>query len=98
MSSKNRLDQIQVASPCTADWESMVGNDQVRFCEHCTLSVHDLSAMTRQKAMRLVGNSRGRLCVRFEHGPDGRPITKEPTKLHRISRRASRIAAGAFTA
>jgi len=40
--------------------------------------------MTSRKAMRLVANSRGRLCVRFIEGPDGLPITKLPAKLHRI--------------
>src|ERR1700682_376808 len=95
---RQSLDPIQITSPCTAQWDSMVGNDQVRFCEHCKLSVHNLSAMTRQKAMLLVSNSRGRLCVRFTEGQDGLPVTKRPTKLHRIGVRAGRIAAGAFTA
>jgi ankyrin repeat protein len=77
----------------------MIGNDQVRFCEHCNLHVTDLSAMTRQQAMRLVARSHGRLCVRFIQRPDGAILTRTvPEKLHRISRRASRIAAGAFTA
>ena len=98
MSPKNQLDQIQVPAVCSADWDTMVGNNQVRFCEHCNLSVHNLSAMTRQRALRLVANSRGRLCVRFVHGIDGRPITNLPVKLHNIGRRVSRFAAGAFTA
>jgi ankyrin repeat protein len=77
----------------------MIGNDQVRFCEHCSLHVTDLSALTRQEAMRLVARSQGRLCVRFIQRPDGGVLTRTvPEKLHRISRRVSRIAAGAFTA
>jgi ankyrin repeat protein len=77
----------------------MVGNDQVRFCEHCNLQVTDLSTMTRQAAMRLVARSQGRLCVRFIQRPDGGVLTNTiPEKLHRISRRVSRLAAGAFTA
>ena len=31
------LDQIQVDSPCNAEWDSMTGNDQIRFCDHCNL-------------------------------------------------------------
>src|SRR4030095_4407973 len=92
------LDQIQIASPCNAEWDSMTGNDQIRFCDHCNFKVHNLSAMTRQKALRLVADSRGRLCVRFISGPDGRPLTQMPAKLHTIGRRASRLVAGAFTA
>src|SRR5260370_31440214 len=93
------FDRITIPAPCEADWDSMVGNDQVRFCEHCKLHVTDLSAMTRQAATRLVTRSQGRLCVRYIQRPDGGIFTRTvPEKLYRISRRVSRIAAGAFTA
>lgn len=93
------LDRLTISQPCTADWDSMAGNDQVRFCEHCNLHVNDLSRMTRSEAMRLVAESRGRLCVRYVRLPNGRTVTSDlPAKLYGIGRRASRIAAGAFTA
>src|SRR5216684_1330600 len=93
------LDRITIPTPCNADWDSMVGNDQVRFCEHCNLHVTDLSSMTRHQAMQMVARSKGRLCVRFIQRPDGRLLTRKmPEKLYRIRRRVSRIAAGAFTA
>lgn len=93
------LNTIKIVSPCQADWHSMTGNDQVRFCEHCNLHVNDISAMTRPAAMRLVRRSRGRLCLRFVQAPDGTPLIGHvPEKLHRIGRRISRIAAGAFSA
>ena len=93
------FDRITIPAPCDADWDSMIGNDQVRFCQHCNLHVTDLSAMTRQKAMRLVARSQGRLCVRFIQRPDGGILTRTvPEKFYRISRRVSRVAAGAFTA
>ena len=93
------LDRITIPTPCNADWDSMTGNDQVRFCEHCNLHVNNLSSMTRLDAMRLVARSQGRLCVRYIQTLDGGVLTKGvPEKLHRISRRVSRIAAGAFTA
>jgi len=93
------FDRITIPAPCDADWDSMIGNDQVRFCEHCNLEVTDLSAMTRHEAMRLVARSQGRLCVRFIQRPDGGIVSRTvPEKLHRISRRVSQIAAGAFTA
>jgi hypothetical protein len=78
----------------------MRGNDQVRFCEHCDLSVNDLSQMTPPAAIKLALRSKGRLCLRIHRGPSGEIITRStrPEKLYAISRRASRIAAGAFTA
>jgi uncharacterized protein len=92
------LDRITIESPCNADWDSMAGNNQVRFCEHCSLQVTNLSTMTRQQAMRLVARSQGRVCVRFIQEPDGRVLTRSTQKLYRIGRRVSRLAAGAMTA
>ena len=99
MASKHFLNNATIPSPCSADWDSMIGNDQVRFCEHCNLDVHNLSRMTRNQAQRLVARAKGRLCVRYHRDPGGRPITLPVgRKLHHIGRRVSRIAAGAFTA
>jgi len=93
------FDRITITAPCDADWDRMVGNDQVRFCEHCHLHVTNLSSITRREAMRLVERSRGRLCVRYVQRSNGEVLTKQlPQKLYRISRRASRLAAGAFSA
>ncbi len=93
------LDRIHVASPCPADWDEMIGNEQVRFCQHCSLQVHDLSKITRKEALRLVAASQGRLCVRYRKRPDGTLDTAErAAPLTQIKRRLSRLAAGAFTA
>src|SRR5215831_11299521 len=95
---KSLIDRIDIPSPCNADWESMIGNDQVRFCEHCSLTVHDISTMTRRRAEQLVAKSEGRLCVRYHRIADGPIITAgSPGKLHQITRKVSRVAAGAFT-
>ena len=93
------FDRINIPAPCDADWDSMIGNDRVRFCEHCKLDVTNLSALTRPEATRLVERSRGRLCVRFVTRANGRVLIQQfPKKIHQIARRASRIAAGAFSA
>jgi ankyrin repeat protein len=99
MAPKHFLNNVTIPTPCSADWNSMIGNDQVRFCEHCNLDVHNLSRMTRSQAQRLVARANGRLCVRYHHDAAGRPLTLPVgQKLHRIGRRVSRLAAGAFTA
>src|SRR5256885_4569192 len=93
------FDRMIIPAPCPADWDSMIGNDEVRFCGHCNLHVTNLSNMTRQEAMRLVARSEGRLCVRFVKRDDGGVLSKRTLpKLHHIARRVSRMAAGAFTA
>ena len=93
------IDQIRINNPCTADWDSMIGNDEVRFCEHCAKDVHNLSAMTRAEAERLVANSNGNLCIRYYQLPRQKIETKDNLHIsYRITRRISRVAAGAITA
>ena len=93
------FDRMNIPAPCDADWDSMIGNERVRFCEHCQLRVTDLSAMTQRSAMEFVARSRGRVCVRFIQKPNGSLLTRTmPEKLYRIHRRVSRVATGAFTA
>jgi len=89
---KNFLDSIDVKSPCNESWEEMTGNDEVRFCSHCAKNVHNISAMTRPKAEKLIKNANGNLCVRYVKNPVGK-IVNLPPKLTQIKRRA-RIAAG----
>ena len=69
------LDVIEVKTPCPASWHTMAGDQRSRFCEHCGLHVHNLSAMTLDEAQRLVCERAGRLCVRFERDALGRVVT-----------------------
>jgi ankyrin repeat protein len=89
---------LNVNSPCEADWDSMAGNDEVRFCTHCEKSVHNVSAMTRKDAMRFVRANEGGVCVRFYSAPSGRTLHANEGRLHHITRRASKVAAGTFGA
>lgn len=91
------LHRLKIAAPCSEEWDSMSGNEQVRFCSHCDLSVHNLTTMTSLEALALVSKSEGRLCVRYYRRPDGM-IQTATENLYNIKRRASRLAAGAFTA
>src|SRR5215472_8929716 len=98
MSTKEKLAQLKVISPCTENWDSMAGNDRVRFCSHCSLHVQDISAMTSQRALKLALDSRGRLCVRYVSDDDSNPLTNLSRKARRLGRRTSQLAAGAFSA
>lgn len=91
------LDNISISKPCNADWNAMRGNDFVRFCDNCQLSVNDISALTHKEAMKLILKSKGRLCVQYVRKPDG-SIQNASRQFYQITRRASRITAGIFTA
>jgi hypothetical protein len=87
MKRKTFLDKIDVKTPCNESWDEMIGNDEVRFCSHCAKNVHDISAMTRQKAEKLVKKSNGNLCIRYVKTPTGKLITAPP-KFTQIRRNA----------
>lgn len=71
------LDNINIASPCPANWDEMYGDDRKRFCGDCKLNVYNLSGMTRDDAERLITNHEGRLCVRYYRRADGSVITAD---------------------
>lgn len=87
---KNPLDHVQVAAPCKADWNQMIGSEQVRFCGLCKLNVFNLSGMSRLEAEALIARTEGRICVRFYRRFDGSIITQDcPVGLRAIQRRVS---------
>lgn len=88
MANKSLLDRIDVKTPCNESWDEMAGNNEVRFCSHCAKDVHDLSAMKRTDAEKLVQKSNSKLCVRYVKSPDVKLITTPP-KFTQIKRRAT---------
>ena len=96
----NLLDGISIASPCSADWNQMQGDDRRRLCAQCKLHVHNLSAMSRRDANELLQRSKqGRVCVRFFRRADGTVLTRDcPVGLWRKLRRAWARAAAMWLA
>src|SRR5947207_3254489 len=90
------LDHVEVASPCSAAWEEMSGDERVRFCDHCALNVYNLSAMSRREAEELVRAHEARLCIRFYRRPDGTLLTDNcPVGLRRARARLKLMAGAA---
>jgi hypothetical protein len=84
--SRHPLDNIQVANPCRESWDSMYGDDRVRFCSSCKLNVYNLSGMSRREATELIQLVEGRLCVRFYRRRDGTLLTSDcPIGMKAIS-------------
>lgn len=93
----NPLDHIKIASPCSADWNEMRGDDRKRFCSLCELNVYNLSEMTKREAEDLVFQMEGKMCVKFYKRADGTVITKDcPVGLAKVRQKISRIASAAF--
>jgi len=92
----NPLNNIKIASPCSQDWNEMIGSERKRFCGECKLNVYNLSGMSRAEAQNLLLSSEDRLCVRFYRRADGSVLTKDcPVGWQAIKRRVSKTATAA---
>ena len=93
------LESVHIASPCSARWEDMTGDDRTRFCQHCQKNVFNLSAMSRAEAEQLVREKEGKFCGRFHQRPDGRMLTGNcPVGQHRRRSRLVKVCAAGFAA
>ncbi len=70
------LDQLRVASPCSAPWDEMVGTERARFCGLCEKTVYNVSAMTREEAEQFLSAATSP-CVRFYQRADGTILTSD---------------------
>jgi hypothetical protein len=82
------LEHVKIASPCNASWDSMEGDETRRFCGQCQKHVYNLSALPRQEAERLLGETEARPCVRLYRRADGTVLTADcPVGQRRARRR-----------
>ena len=88
------LDNIRIATPCTADWSQMTGDDRTRYCGECSKNVYNLSGMTREEAEALILEKEGQLCVRYYRRADG-TILFADCAIGVRRRRRRRVIAGA---
>jgi len=87
MQRRVHLDQVETASPCSVPWETMPGDERVRFCGKCRQSVYNIAGLTRFEAQRLIADRRGRLCARILRRPDGTVVTADCWSRLRAARR-----------
>lgn len=89
------LPHIRIASPCTADWNTMTGDERVRHCGSCKKDVYNLSSMRRDEAEALIREKNGDLCARYYQRGDGTIILADCTVGKKQQRRRRVIAVGA---
>ena len=87
------LDGVRIASPCSADWDAMYGDERRRFCAECGLNVYNLSAMSKADAESLLLTAEGRVCVRLYRRRDGSVMTSDcPVGYAALKRKTIRVA------
>lgn len=94
------LPEIKIASPCSAAWEQMAGDNRVRHCAQCNLNVYNFSETDPAEIEQLIAASAGqRLCGRLYQRPDGTILTRDcPVGLRARIRRVSRRLTAALAA
>lgn len=75
LSESSVLSKVYIAAPCPVSWDSMTGDQQVRFCDLCKLNVYNFSKLTTRQAEDLVLKTGGRLCGRIYRRADGTILT-----------------------
>ena len=48
------VNNLRIASPCPVGWDSMSGDNTVRYCHLCQLNVYNFSEMTTAEVEQLV--------------------------------------------
>jgi hypothetical protein len=89
------LDNIRVATPCSADWAKMTGDERSRACGDCNKNVYNISNLTREEAQALIVEKEGKLCVRYYKRHDGTILLKDCSIGVGQKRKRKLIAAGA---
>jgi carboxypeptidase family protein len=96
---KRRIDQLQIVSPCSMNWDRMSGDEKKRYCAECDKFVYDFSQMTRRQVEAIVSINRGRMCARITRRPDGSMLTLETPTVHSVvARRPSPVVNAALAA
>jgi hypothetical protein len=67
---------ITLASPCQVSWDSMSGDERIRFCSLCKKNVYELSGMSRAEVLRLL-ERKPDACARFFVRTDGTVLTDD---------------------
>jgi hypothetical protein len=70
-----RLDSLRIATPCPVSWESMTGDDAVRFCDRCRKNVYNVAALDPTEAIALIERAEGRPCLLLTRRSDGTVVT-----------------------
>lgn len=93
------LKNIDVASPCSANWDDMVGDERLRFCGSCEKNVYNFSEMSKAEITQLLTANNYNVCGRFYRRADGTILTDDcPVGLRAVRKACGqmykRIAAG----
>jgi hypothetical protein len=71
------IQSFRIATPCSARWSLMRGDDRVRFCGQCQKNVYDFSQLTLGEIESLLRRTEGKVCARLWRLPGGQFLTAD---------------------
>lgn len=84
------------ATPCSAKWDEMEGDEKARYCAQCRLSVYNLEEMNEEELLKamLKAAAGDQVCIRMYRRADNKVMTRDcPVGLKQIRKRAQQVAA-----
>jgi hypothetical protein len=91
-------ENIRIAKPCTANWDAMSGDEQVRACGACKKNVYNISMMRKPEAEQVIREKEGNLCLRLYRRRDGKILTADCPKALRAVRLKMTVVGGFIVA
>jgi hypothetical protein len=71
------INDLSIASPCSASWAAMEGDDRARFCGLCAKHVYNIAALTTPEVDDLIRRTEGQFCARLYRRRDGTVLTAD---------------------
>ncbi len=96
--SNDLLESMRLARPCDKDWDSMPGDERVRFCSGCAKSVYNISDMTTGEAKDFLRARGVTECMRVFRRSDGTVINDDCPRIFRKIRNGARFFARSVAA
>lgn len=75
------LDVIEIPEPCQVPWETMSGDERIRFCGMCKKNVYNISELSNSEAESFLGENLGSVCLSFIRRADGTIVTDNCPKI-----------------
>ena len=76
METKYLLENVSVETPCSADWNEMMGNEEVRHCHQCQRNIHNISEMPKRRALKVLNQKDEIVCISYFKDEKNKIITQ----------------------
>lgn len=67
---------IKINNPCQENWDEMTQNDKGKHCAVCAKTVVDFSKLSDNQVIKLIENSKGKVCGHFNKTQLNRTLTQ----------------------